>query len=144
MATPTPPALAPPPALTPPPPLAPPTPEKKLAVPQLLRTRSFKDKMDPLVASPRLLALRTTCNSQAGKNLQVTFNHLNLFFFFYLFIHFFFSEFEFLITYKKIVIRIWIVTYFIDFLVFLSKFFLLNLNKLNQYLNDFIVFLLIF
>ena len=38
---------------------------------QLLRTRSFKDRMDPLVASPRLLALRSTCNSQAGKNLQV-------------------------------------------------------------------------
>lgn len=38
---------------------------------QLLRTRSFKDRMDPLMASPRLLALRSTCNSQAGKNLQV-------------------------------------------------------------------------
>jgi hypothetical protein len=37
----------------------------------LLRTRSFKDKMDPLLASPRLLALRSTCNSQAGRNLQV-------------------------------------------------------------------------
>ena len=40
-------------------------------VPPLLRTRSFKDKMDPLLASPRLLALRSACNSQAGKNLQV-------------------------------------------------------------------------
>jgi len=40
-------------------------------IPPLLRTRSFKDKMDPLLASPRLLALRSTCNSQAGKNLQV-------------------------------------------------------------------------
>ena len=40
-------------------------------VPPLLRTRSFKDKMDPLLASPRLLALRSTCNSQAGRNLQV-------------------------------------------------------------------------
>lgn len=39
--------------------------------PQLLRTRSFKDKMDPLLAAPRLLALRSACNSQAGKNLQV-------------------------------------------------------------------------
>jgi hypothetical protein len=39
--------------------------------PPLLRTRSFKDKMDPLLASPRLLALRSTCNSQAGRNLQV-------------------------------------------------------------------------
>ncbi|XP_057367843.1 protein sprint-like [Daphnia carinata] len=37
----------------------------------LSRTRSFKDKMDPLLASPRLLALRSTCNSQAGRNLQV-------------------------------------------------------------------------
>ena len=36
----------------------------------LQRTRSFKDKMDPLLASPRLLALRSTCNSQAGKKLQ--------------------------------------------------------------------------
>lgn len=38
----------------------------------LSRTRSFKDKMDPLLASPRLLALRSTCNSQAGRNLQVS------------------------------------------------------------------------
>lgn len=40
-------------------------------VPTLLRTRSFKDKMDPLLAAPRLLALRSACNSQPGKNLQV-------------------------------------------------------------------------
>lgn len=41
-------------------------------VPTLLRARSFKDKMDPLLAAPRLLALRSACNSQAGKNLQVS------------------------------------------------------------------------
>ena len=41
--------------------------------PTVLRNRSFKDKMDPLLASPRLVALRATCNSQAGRNLQV--NH---------------------------------------------------------------------
>lgn len=54
----------------------PPTPPgpsgRKLPAQQLFRTRSFKDKMDPLVASPRLLALRSTCNSQPGRNLQVT------------------------------------------------------------------------
>lgn len=39
--------------------------------PSVLRNRSFKEKMDPLLASPRLVALRSTCNSQAGRNLQV-------------------------------------------------------------------------
>ena len=37
---------------------------------KLSRTRSFKDKMDPLMASPRLLALRSACNSQSGRDLQ--------------------------------------------------------------------------
>ena len=53
------------------PPTPPATSGRKLPAQQLFRTRSFKDKMDPLVASPRLLALRSTCNSQPGRNLQV-------------------------------------------------------------------------
>ena len=36
----------------------------------LQRTRSFKDKMDPLLASPRLLALRSACRSRAGRALE--------------------------------------------------------------------------
>lgn len=52
-------------------PLAPATTPPEQNPVRLLRTRSFKDRMDPLLASPRLLALRATCDSQAGKSLQV-------------------------------------------------------------------------